>query len=106
MFELVRIYLFVFGALTIAGGILGYVKARSSASILAGSVFGGLLLLAGYLMGGGGRLGLVVGLVVSAMLAGRFSTAFRRTGKVMPAGVMTLLGLVGIGLTIAGLFRP
>ena len=103
MLDFVRIYFFAFGALTIAGGVLGYVKARSSASIVAGAVFGGLLLVAGYLVGRGGRSGAILGLVVSAMLAGRFTKAFRSNGKVMPGGLMALLGLVGIAVALFGL---
>lgn len=105
MLEIIRVYLFVFGAFTFAGGALGYVKAKSVASIIAGSVFGALLVLGGYLMGSGGRLGLGVGLGISVMLTARFSKAFRSSGKVMPAGVMTVLGLVGIGLCAVGMTR-
>ena len=103
MHDFLRIYLFAFGAFTIAGGVLGYVKARSSASIIAGTVFGALLLVAGYLVGRGGRSGPILALVVSAMLAGRFTKAFRTSGKLMPAGVMALLGLVGIAVSLLGL---
>ncbi len=105
MLEATRIYLFVFGALTIAGGVLGYVKARSSASIVAGTVFGLALMASGYLVARGGSLGLWSGFGVSAMLTGRFSTAFRKTRKIMPAGVMTLLGVAGMGLTLLALAR-
>ena len=103
MTDVVRIYLFVFGALTIAGGVVGYVKAKSRASIVAGSLFGVLLIVAGYLSGG--RLGLALGLGLSAMLAARFSKAFRSSGKVMPAGLMAALGLVGIVVCLLGLLR-
>ena len=35
--EAAKIYFIIFGLLTIAGGILGYVKAGSTASIIAGA---------------------------------------------------------------------
>lgn len=101
----VAIYLFVFGAVTFGGGVLGYVKAKSTASIVAGSVFGGLLLVAGFLVGRGGWYGPALGFFLSAMLTGRFSKAFRQSGKLMPAGLMTLLGVVGMGVTLFGLAR-
>jgi uncharacterized membrane protein (UPF0136 family) len=44
--DLARVYFFAFEALTIAGGVIGYVKARSSASIVAGTVFGAILVVA------------------------------------------------------------
>jgi hypothetical protein len=40
-----KIYFIVFGVLTIAGGVMGYAKAGSTASIIAGSICGILLLL-------------------------------------------------------------
>ena len=45
-----KIYFFVFGILTIAGGIVGYVKAGSTPSIIAGSIAGILLLIGGWLI--------------------------------------------------------
>jgi len=45
-----KIYFIIFGILTIAGGIVGYVKAGSLPSIIAGSITGVLLLIAGSLL--------------------------------------------------------
>ena len=54
--ELTKIYFILFGVLTIAGGIVGYVKAGSVVSIIAGSITGVLLLVAAfYLLGDGLR---------------------------------------------------
>jgi uncharacterized membrane protein (UPF0136 family) len=44
--------------------------------------------------------GLVVGLVVSLLLAGQFVPKFIRTGKVMPAGLMSILSVIGIVMVI------
>lgn len=99
MFDLARLYLFVFGALTIAGGVMGFVKAKSRPSLVAGSIAGCALLTAGYLMGSGGQFGPILGLVVSASLAGRFVGAYRKSKKVMPAGLMAALGIAGVVLT-------
>ncbi|CAN5677575.1 hypothetical protein BH11MYX4_BH11MYX4_54420 [soil metagenome] len=106
MFDLVRFYLFGFGVLTIAGGVMGFVKAKSRPSLIAGTISGGLLLAAGYLVGTSGRLGLLLGLGVSAALAARFVTTYRKSKKVMPAGVMAVLGIAGMVLTILALTRP
>jgi uncharacterized membrane protein (UPF0136 family) len=101
MLDLARFYLFVFGVLTIAGGVMGFVKAKSKPSLIAGGVSGVGLLVAGYLASAGSmaRTGLIVGLIISLALAGRFIGAFRKSKKLMPAGLMALLGLVGVALT-------
>jgi len=104
MLEVVRLYLFVFGILTIAGGVMGFVKAKSRPSLIAGSVSGLLLLAAGYLVGSHGRVGLILGLIISLGLAGRFITAYRKSGKLMPAGLMAVLGAAGVILTAISLF--
>lgn len=107
MLEIARFYLFAFGVLTIAGGVMGYVKAQSRPSLIAGTATGLLLLLAGYLVGTPNvRIGLFLGLGVSAALAGRFVSAFRKSGKVMPAGLMAVLGTAGVVVTVLALVRP
>jgi uncharacterized membrane protein (UPF0136 family) len=106
MLDLVRIYLFVFGILTAIGGVMGFVKAKSRASLVAGGVSGALLLVAGYLMGSANvQVGLILGGVLSVALAGRFVPSFLKTKKVMPAGLMAALSLVGIIATILGLVQ-
>jgi uncharacterized membrane protein (UPF0136 family) len=106
MLDLTRIYLFVFGVLAIAGGIVGFVKAQSRASLIAGGISGLLLLVAGYLMGSGNlSIGLILGIVVSVALAGRFVPSFIKTKKVMPAGLMALLSVAGIVLTALGFLQ-
>ena len=103
MIDLTRFYLFAFGVVTIAGGVMGFVKANSRASIIAGSIAGALLLGAGYLASTGSRAGAVLGLVVSVALAGRFGGAFAKTRQAMPAGVMLALSIVGVVVTALAL---
>jgi uncharacterized membrane protein (UPF0136 family) len=100
-----RIYFIVFGILTIAGGIFGYVKAGSVVSIIAGSISGILLLVAALLMPDHQAAGLIVALVVSILLAGQFVPKFFSTHKVMPAGLMSVLSVLGIVVAIAAWLR-
>jgi uncharacterized membrane protein (UPF0136 family) len=95
-----RIYFIVFGLLTIVGGVIGYVKAGSTASIIAGSISGLLLLGAAFLLSDHLALGLAVAALVSILLAGRFIPAFLKTGHVMPAGLMSVLSVIGIIVAI------
>jgi uncharacterized membrane protein (UPF0136 family) len=94
--EAARIYFFVFGALTIVGGIVGYLKAGSVASIIAGSITGVLLLVAAFLLPEHRTIGLATALIVSLLLAAQFVPKFLRTGRVMPAGMMSILSAIGI----------
>jgi uncharacterized membrane protein (UPF0136 family) len=95
-----KIYFIIFGLLTIVGGVIGYVKAGSTASIIAGAISGILLIGAAFLLPGNAALGLIVAGVVSIALAARFIPAFMKTGKMMPAGLMALLSAVGIVMAI------
>ena len=99
-------YLYLFGALTIVGGVVGFMKAKSNASLIAGSIAGVALLAAGYLAGTKGALGLVVGLVVSIALGGRFVPGYLKSRKLMPAGMMAVLSFAGIVLTALALAMP
>jgi uncharacterized membrane protein (UPF0136 family) len=94
-------YTLLFGLLTIAGGAVGYVKAKSKASLIAGGISGLLLLLAAYLMTSGHFwAGQILAFVISVLLAGRFIPAFLKTRKPMPAGLMCVLSVIGIILGI------
>jgi len=95
-----KIYFLIFGALTIIGGIVGYVKAGSLPSIIAGSITGVLLLIAAWLLPERQVAGLATALVISLLLAAQFIPKFLRTGKPMPAGVMSVLSLIGIIVAI------
>jgi uncharacterized membrane protein (UPF0136 family) len=91
-----KIYFLVFGALTIIGGVIGYVKAGSLPSIIAGSITGVLLLVAGALLPEHRAIGLATGFFVSLLLAAQFVPKFIRTYKAMPAGMMSILSLIGL----------
>src|SRR3954468_20674669 len=96
-----RFYFIVFGLLTIAGGVMGYVSKGSVPSIVAGSISGVLLLLAAFLIPTHAGLALAVAAVVSILLAGRFVPAFIKTGSLMPAGMMSVLSVIGVIMAIA-----
>jgi len=94
--EATKIYFIVFGILTIAGGVVGYVKAGSVASIIAGSITGVLLLVGAFLLPEHRAVGLAPTFIISLLLAAQFIPKFLRTGRVMPAGMMSILSVIGI----------
>jgi uncharacterized membrane protein (UPF0136 family) len=105
MFGPTKIYFIIFGLLTIAGGVMGYVKAGSTPSLIAGSVSGILLLVAAFLLPGSPVAGLALGGIMSLLLAGYFLPALIRTGKMMPPGMMSLLSVLGIVFTLVAWIR-
>lgn len=98
------IYYIVFGLLTAAGGIMGWVKARSMPSLVAGIGSGIILIAAGLIVPRGGNTGHWIAATVSALLLARFGPAWVR-GKPMPGAPMTVLSVLGLvvsSLSISG----
>ena len=102
MIDVTKIYYFVFGALTIVGGVMGFVKKASTASLIAGGLCGVLLLIAGLMLRDKPQAGLILGGVVSLALAAQFLPAFLNKFNWMPAGMMSVLSLLGIIATVVG----
>ena len=100
MIELAKNYYFVFGALTIVGGIMGFVKKGSHISLVAGGLCGVLLFIAALWMKEKPQNGLILGAVVSLALAGQFVPAFIKKFNWMPAGLMAVLSVIGLILTV------
>ena len=99
MLEIAKNYYFVFGGLTIVGGIMGFVKKHSVASLVAGGLSGILLLIAALWLRDKPQHGLILGAVVSLALAGRFLPAFLKKFDWMPAGLMAVLSVIGLIIT-------
>ncbi len=105
MIAFAKLYYLIFGILTIAGGAYGYFVKGSLASIIAGGVAGALLLVAYALVSGKVTAALVLGLVVSILLAGRFAPLFFKGAAFMPAGLMTILSIVGLIISLAAFIK-
>jgi len=93
------LYLFTYALVACAGGLIGFLKAKSKASLIAGSVSGLFLGLAGALiLLDHARAGAGLALVLSIALLGRFAPAFAKTKKIMPAGIMVALSVIAVAL--------
>src|SRR5438093_12855202 len=79
--EAAKIYFIVFGVLTILGGIVGYVKAGSVASIIAGSITGVLLLVAAFVLPDHRMVGLETAHIVSLLLVAQYISTFLMSGR-------------------------
>jgi uncharacterized membrane protein (UPF0136 family) len=94
---LVQVYYFLFGLLAIIGGAMGYARAKSKPSLIAGSVSGALLIIAGLLSP---RIsGFVLALIVSVLLLAHFGRSYAAKKKPMPAIPMIVLSGICIVLT-------
>jgi uncharacterized membrane protein (UPF0136 family) len=86
--------LYIYGVLLIVGGAMGYVKAKSVPSLVAGVVCGVIALFLGYRYAWhfAPYAALILALVLILMMGGRYL----RTRKAMPA-----LGIVVLSLIVA-----
>ena len=101
MIEATKIYYLVFGILTILGGIIGFVKAKSRASLIAGSICGIVLVASGVIiMRGEPRFGLILGLLVSVALAGQFVPKVMLNRAPIHSIIMAVLSAVSLVLTL------
>ncbi len=105
MTSFAKLYFIVFGILTIVGGVIGYVQASSLPSLIAGSVAGLILLAGAFLMGRKRIPGLIVVLVASLALAGRFVPVFLAEGGFMPEGLMSVLSVIGLLVSVGALIK-
>lgn len=101
MIDFIKIYYLVFGALTILGGVIGFVKAKSRASLIAGSITGLVLIASGILIGQNAIVpGLVIGLLISVALAGQFIPKVMVNRAPPHVILMAVLSAVSLILTL------
>jgi uncharacterized membrane protein (UPF0136 family) len=94
---LTQIYYLLFGLVAIAGGAIGYARAKSKASLIAGSASGALLIIAGLLSPS--VPGFTLALIVSILLIAHFGRSYAAKKKPMPAIPMIVLSGICIVLT-------
>ena len=90
------VIVWAYGVLMAVGGVIGYVKVRSKASLLSGVGFGLMLLASGYEVWRGSRKGLAASAVMAALLMAIFAVRLVKTRRFMPAGVLALLSLAAL----------
>lgn len=89
---------FTLSVLTSAGGLFGYMKAKSQMSAFAGIAFGGAFAAAGYFINEGNvPLGYDIATGASFTMCAAMSARFMKTKKVMPSGVLASIGLLSAG---------
>jgi uncharacterized membrane protein (UPF0136 family) len=91
------IALLVYGVVAIIGGIIGFVKSQSKASIISGSISGVGLLVSGIAAAQSQEWGKITGMAIAALLVIVFVVRLIKTKKFMPAGLMILGGVATLG---------
>ena len=90
----------VYGALVLAGGIMGFKKAGSRPSLVAGIASQALLLLAALLLFLGRSSGAYLAMLVAAVLLVFFGMRWMKHRKFMPAGLMSLASVAALLLLV------
>ena len=90
----------VYGVLVLAGGVLGYRKAGSRPSLIAGTSSGIAMLISAILLQRSNAAGLWLGLAVTAALLLFFGMRWLKGRKFMPAGLMALASVAALALLI------
>eukprot|EP01132_Coremiostelium_polycephalum_P004589 gene4589-5728_t len=85
---------YTLAALTLGGGIIGYVKGKSLPSLIAGTTFAVLYTGLGELIKTEPQLGHGLTAALSLVLAGTMGRRALKTKKMMPAGAVSVLGAV------------
>ncbi len=78
------------------GGFIGFKKANSKASLIAGSVSELLLFLCAAGIYAGYRFALIATILIAAALAGRFVKTYQEKQRVMPDLMMVILSAIVI----------
>jgi uncharacterized membrane protein (UPF0136 family) len=94
---LTQAFYILFGLVSIIGGAVGYARAKSKASLIAGGISGALLIVAGLLPLS--ALSLMLGFLVSVLLLVHFGRSYAVRRKPMPAIPMIVLSGICMLLT-------
>lgn len=95
-----------YAVLMATGGVIGYVKVHSKASLISGVGFGLLLLASGYGVWEGSRDSLGASAVIAALLVILFAIRVVKTRKLVPAGVLAVLSVLTLVIFLAKLMSP
>lgn len=94
----------VYGLVALIGGTIGYLKAGSVASLIAGGGSGLLLIGCALLARQKPKAGMIGAIVLSVLLVGRFVSASAAAGNLAPVALTMILGgVVVIVISALGL---
>ncbi len=93
----------VYAILVLAGGVMGYLKAQSTPSLVSGIGFGVALLFSGWFIWQDNQTAAYLAIGLTLLIAAFFSYRFLETGKFMPAGLVLILSLLTLAILWLGI---
>lgn len=84
----------IYGFLVLIGGIIGHMQAKSTISLVMGTIFGVMILGASLALYKKKRASIWISLSLVLLLDAFFSYRFFKTLKFMPSGMMMILSLI------------
>ena len=99
------IEIWVYGVMMMLGGVIGFVKVGSKASLISGVGMGLALLASGFGVWSGSYNSIVVAEVIATLLVVLFAIRFAKTRRFMPAGMLAILSVVAVVVFWLGLKR-
>ncbi|XP_071933875.1 uncharacterized protein [Coffea arabica] len=99
--KLTLVYAFLVGA----GGLMGYLKSGSQKSLISGGLAASLLYYVYTALPTKPVFASSLGFGLSAALLGMMGSRFKRSGKIFPAGIVSLVSLIMTGGYLHGIMR-
>lgn len=105
MDQLASVSLLVFSILVSLGGVFGFLKAKSKASLIAGLVSGGLLITCYSISRRNPESGFTCACVVVGLLIVVFGMRLWKTKKFMPSGLLLILSILQEAVLVIGMIN-
>lgn len=108
MLNVARIVFFAYSVLLIAGGVAGFIEAKSVISLVAGVVCGLLALAGGIYLSTNPTVGLVLGIFASLLSAGGMAPRYMKAPvkKLWPAGIVLIASALTFVVGAAAFAAP
>jgi len=100
-----KIILWVYAILMLGGGIMGFMKAGSKISLIAGLISGLLVIIGLIISNTNAQLGIGIVAATSALLCISFLMRLLKTQSFMPSGMLLVLSVVALSVSVIHLIQ-
>lgn len=106
MLHIGQICLLVYSLLLLFGGVLGFVKGKSTISLFSGLGSAVAAFIGFWLSQTNPAVGFGIGIGVGLSLTVVFLSRFRKTGKFMPSGLLSVVSILAALISGIALVQP